>query len=217
VKIVCDTNVLVAGLVAEGLCRDIVKRRLASVQLVTSRALLDELARVLRHKFDTDPDEVTFLQAYRDQATIVRPAALPRAVCRDRDDDKVLAAAIAGKADLIVTGTKTCSSLASTAESASCLRASLWNCSIAGAEGSAVRRADEYRCRLCPVGRYNQHMRRAPTALPGSPGRQTARTVLVSGVRQEELAHLGAPRGHGDARQVRDDARDLPSTRQRLP
>ena len=103
-KIVCDTNVPVAGLVAEGLCRDIVKRRLASVQLVTSRALLDELARVLRHKFDTDPDEVTFLQAYRDQATIVRPAALPRAVCRDRDDDKVLAAAIAGKADLIVTG-----------------------------------------------------------------------------------------------------------------
>jgi predicted nucleic acid-binding protein len=28
----------------------------------------------------------------------------PRAACRDRDDDKVLAAAIAGKADLIVTG-----------------------------------------------------------------------------------------------------------------
>jgi len=104
VKIVCDTNVLVAGLVAEGLCRDIVKRRLSSVQLVTSRALLDELARVLRHKFDTDPDDVPFLQAYRDQATIVRPTALPRAVCRDRDDDKVLAAAIAGKADLIVTG-----------------------------------------------------------------------------------------------------------------
>lgn len=103
-KIVCDTNVLVAGLVAEGLCRDIVKRRFSSVQLVTSRALLDELARVLRRKFDTDPNDVPFLEAYRDQATIVRPAALPRAVCRDHDDDKVLAAAIAGKTDLIVTG-----------------------------------------------------------------------------------------------------------------
>ena len=54
------------------------------------------------HKFDTDPDEVPFLQAHRDQATIVRPATLPRAVFRDRD--KVLAAAIAGKAGLIVTG-----------------------------------------------------------------------------------------------------------------
>jgi putative PIN family toxin of toxin-antitoxin system len=90
--------------VADGLCRDIVKRRLSSVQLVTSRALLDELARVLRRKFDTDPNDVPFLEAYRDQATIVRPAAMPLAVCRDRDDDKVLAAAIAGKADLIVTG-----------------------------------------------------------------------------------------------------------------
>ena len=50
---------------------------------------------MLRRKFDTDPHDVPFLEAYRDQATIVRPAAMPLVVCRDRDDDKVLAAAIA--------------------------------------------------------------------------------------------------------------------------
>jgi predicted nucleic acid-binding protein len=55
VKVVCDTNVLIAGMVAEGLCRDIVKRRLLGLELITSRALLDELARTLRRKFSTDP------------------------------------------------------------------------------------------------------------------------------------------------------------------
>jgi len=104
VKVVCDTNVLVAGMVAEGLCRDIVKRRLLHAELITSRASLDELARTLRKKFGTDPAEVPFLKIYRERATLVRPASLPHPVCRDRDDDKVLATAVAGQADIIVTG-----------------------------------------------------------------------------------------------------------------
>jgi uncharacterized protein len=104
VRIVCDTNVLVAGLVADGLCRDLVKRRLPQVELVTSRALLDELARTLRNKFDTDPSDIPFLKAYRERAIIVRPLVLGRPVCRDPDDDKVLATAVAGRADIILTG-----------------------------------------------------------------------------------------------------------------
>ena len=103
-RVVCDTNVLVAGMVADGLCRDLIKRRLLSVEIVTSPALLDELARTLRRKFGTDPAEVPFLKVYRERATLVRPKALPRPVCRDRDDDKVLATAVAGKADVILTG-----------------------------------------------------------------------------------------------------------------
>jgi putative PIN family toxin of toxin-antitoxin system len=104
VKVVCDTNVLVAGMVAEGLCRDIVKRRLVRVELITSQALLDELARTLRDKFHSEPGEVPLLNAYRERATIVRPRTLPHPVCRDRDDDKVLATAAAGQADIILTG-----------------------------------------------------------------------------------------------------------------
>jgi putative PIN family toxin of toxin-antitoxin system len=104
VKVVCDTNVLVAGVVADGLCRDIVKRRLPRVDLVTSRVLLDELARTLRRKFGTNPADVPLVAAYRERATIVRPVPLPQPVCRDRDDDAVLATAVAGDADVILTG-----------------------------------------------------------------------------------------------------------------
>ena len=34
----------------------------------------------------------------------VKPHPLPKRVCRDKSDDAVLAAAVAGKADVIVTG-----------------------------------------------------------------------------------------------------------------
>ena len=103
-RVVCDTNVLVAGVVAEGLCRDIVKRRLPRVDLVTSQVLLDELVRTLRRKFGTNPADVPLVAAYRERATLVRPVPLARPVCRDRDDDAVLATALAGHPDIILTG-----------------------------------------------------------------------------------------------------------------
>ena len=105
-KLVCDTNILIAGLVADGLCRDIIKRRLPRHELFTSKILLLELDEKLRDKFGVDSDRVPFIKAYRDRATIVRPAALPESVCRDRDDDEVLAVAVAAKVAAIVTGDK---------------------------------------------------------------------------------------------------------------
>lgn len=103
-KVVCDTNVLIAGLVAEGLCRDIVKRRLPALELFTSQALLDELAEKLQDKFGVNPDELPLLLAYRDRVTVVRPDTLPQPICRDPDDDVVLATAGAAQADVILTG-----------------------------------------------------------------------------------------------------------------
>jgi putative PIN family toxin of toxin-antitoxin system len=104
VRIVCDTNVLVAALVAEGLCRDIVKRRLSAHDLFTSKGLLDELVKTLRRKFQVEARDVPFLKAYRERAELVKPEKLKRPVCRDPDDDLVLATAVAAKAHCILTG-----------------------------------------------------------------------------------------------------------------
>ena len=103
-KVVCDTNVLIAALVADGLCRDIVKRRLLLFDLFTSADLLKELESTLRIKFRTNPDDLPLLAAYRERASVVKPAKLARAVCRDPDDDVVLATAKAAQADCILTG-----------------------------------------------------------------------------------------------------------------
>jgi uncharacterized protein len=106
VKLVVDTNVLIAGLAGEGFCRDIVKRRLPSFELFTSRILLDELADKLRNKFHLDPDELPLLKIYADEATIVKPKPLSKFICRDPDDDEVLATALTANAEMILTGDK---------------------------------------------------------------------------------------------------------------
>ena len=103
-KLVVDTNVLIAGLVTEGLCRDIVKRRLPACELFTSRALLGELAGKLQEKFGVRPRDLPLLQVYADKATVVKPEPLAKPVCRDPDDDEVLATALAARAEIILTG-----------------------------------------------------------------------------------------------------------------
>jgi putative PIN family toxin of toxin-antitoxin system len=103
-RLVLDTNVLIAAVVAEGLCRDIVRRRVKAHILVTSQALLDELANTLRDKFGVEPSELALLAALRDRADMAQPTPLSSPVCRDADDDMVLATAVAGQAEVIVSG-----------------------------------------------------------------------------------------------------------------
>jgi len=104
VRLVLDTNVLLAAVLADGLCRDLVRKRIGPHDLFTSQPLLDELAGQLREKFELDPDKVPLMTAYQERAALVSASPLPKPVCRDPDDDVVLATAMAAKADLIVTG-----------------------------------------------------------------------------------------------------------------
>jgi putative PIN family toxin of toxin-antitoxin system len=104
VTVVLDTNVVVAALVAEGLCREVVHRAVRMRILASSTRLMDELDATLRRKFAVTPAAHAFLKAFRQQVRLVEPLTLPKAICRDPNDDMVLATAVAAKASLIVTG-----------------------------------------------------------------------------------------------------------------
>ena len=103
-RAVVDTNVLVSAVLFGGVSRNLLIRAIrGEIDLVTSLALLDELEDVLTEKFDFSREaaratrsEIEFL------ADVVEPVDVPR-VCRNPDDE-VLAAAVAGRADAIVTG-----------------------------------------------------------------------------------------------------------------
>lgn len=103
-RVVLDTNVFVAAVVADGLCRDLVRVRVLPHTIITSEPLLRELRTTLRNKFAAGPDELPLLSQLNEEAEIIRPARLRERVCRDKDDDVVLVTALAGKADVIVTG-----------------------------------------------------------------------------------------------------------------
>jgi len=104
VRVVFDTNVIVAGIVAEGLCREIVEDHIPEHTPILSGWLWDELVEKLHTKFDLDPLGLPLLGLYRRLATWVEPAELQPPVCRDPEDDWVLATALAGAAEAIVSG-----------------------------------------------------------------------------------------------------------------
>jgi putative PIN family toxin of toxin-antitoxin system len=105
VKVVFDTNVLVAAVVASGVCRDLVEYCTEHHYLVTSTFILGELREKLDRKFRLTADVVDgVLASFEARMDILAPAALDPPVCRDPDDDWVLATAVAGKCDCVITG-----------------------------------------------------------------------------------------------------------------
>ena len=103
-RIVFDTNVVVAGIVAEGLCRELLEIHMPEHTAIVSQVLWNEFVSTLRRKFGLTPDDLPILALYRQHAHWCEPAKLSEAVCRDPDDDWVLATALAGEAEVIVTG-----------------------------------------------------------------------------------------------------------------
>ena len=103
-RVLFDTNVLFAALATQGLCLEAVEEGTQGCEVVTSTDLLNELTRVLRQKLKLGAAARAAVAEYRRLCEVVEPEPLPERICRDRNDDQVLAAALAGAADVIVTG-----------------------------------------------------------------------------------------------------------------
>ena len=111
-RLVLDTNVVVAGLLWNGPPRRLIEWAVEGekLELFSSPVLLDELAHTLGYpKFTTRiagfATSVGALVAqYAALVSLVVPASVPRVVAGDADDDHVIAAAVAARAELIVTG-----------------------------------------------------------------------------------------------------------------
>ena len=104
---VFDTNVLIAAIITEGICSKLLRRaRAGEFSLISCPFIMKELKRTLSKKFRLSHDET---------ASAVEPSseAIERFIehdleitdiCRDADDDNIIACAVAAKADYLVTG-----------------------------------------------------------------------------------------------------------------
>lgn len=111
-RFVLDTNVVLSGLLWRGppysLLTHIAQQ--AGLQLFSSPALLDELADVLgrpsmtRRLGQIDRAAHEVLSNYVQAVVVLEVVPLPQPVCRDPDDDAVLALALQAQADVIVSG-----------------------------------------------------------------------------------------------------------------
>lgn len=111
-RIVLDTNIVLSALLWQGTPHHLLAaiRQQPGVQLYSSTALLEELADVLTRAsaakrlvlIGRSAREV--LADYVEATRLVEPVDVPRVVPGDADDDQVIAAAMAARADLIVSG-----------------------------------------------------------------------------------------------------------------
>ena len=111
VRVVLDTNILVAALITKGTPPDRLYRAWlrGEIRVVTCRAQIAELAAVLarpRLQRYLDADEAAAIVDNLDARALVIEDPPHVDLSPDPKDNPILAAAIAGKADLIVSGDK---------------------------------------------------------------------------------------------------------------
>ena len=106
-KAVFDTNVLLAAFITEGICSKILVRgRKRQFHLILCPVILREFERVLIKKFSITRNEALSILQIVSEAmhSVVSPSQSVQGLCRDPDDDSILACALEAGADYLVTG-----------------------------------------------------------------------------------------------------------------
>lgn len=104
-KVALGTNVLVSAFATRGLCADVLNIVLAEHQLIVGATVLAQLERVLRGKIRAPAKLVAEVVALlRDEGVVVSAAAPLQTKLRDATDVAVLSEAVAGGADVLVSG-----------------------------------------------------------------------------------------------------------------
>jgi putative PIN family toxin of toxin-antitoxin system len=104
---VFDTNVLIAAIITEGICSKILRRaRAGEVSLVSCPFIIMELRRTLSKKFRLSHDELSSAMDPISDAIsqVIEHSLKVKDLCRDADDDNIIACAAAANADYLVTG-----------------------------------------------------------------------------------------------------------------
>jgi putative PIN family toxin of toxin-antitoxin system len=105
VKIVLDTNVLIAAHAAHGLASSVFELCLREHTIVIISEILRELAEGLLKKVAMPPSVAApIIELLKRAAEIVKPIPVPSISCRDADDLHVLGLAVSARADRIITG-----------------------------------------------------------------------------------------------------------------
>lgn len=104
-RVFLDTNVLVSAFATRGLCADVVRVVLAEHQLITGDVVLAELRDVLHRRIKLPAATIAdILALLRAQEVVPKPSKPSDVPVRDPDDRWILASAVAGQADVLVTG-----------------------------------------------------------------------------------------------------------------
>lgn len=104
-KVVLDSNVLVAAFATQGLCHLVCETVSAQHELLLSPIILNEVEKALQGKLKVPKAQVEeIIRTLKEHSTLIKDHAAPNIECRDSDDLFVVGVALLGEASTIVTG-----------------------------------------------------------------------------------------------------------------
>lgn len=104
-RVFFDTNVLVSAFATRGLCADLFRVVLGEHQLLIGEVVLAELRRVLRERVKLPRTMIREIEELlREHTVIPRPRRHLNVGLADKDDEWIIASAVSGNADVLVTG-----------------------------------------------------------------------------------------------------------------
>jgi uncharacterized protein len=106
-KIVLDSNVIVAAYAGRGLCSSLFELCLDRYEIIISDYILSEVYRALHEKIKIPKDKTSMIIDYLKEVCVVsKYEKLSGKVCRDRNDDDIIALALSNDVRYIITGDK---------------------------------------------------------------------------------------------------------------
>lgn len=106
-KVVLDSNVIVAAFAARGLCGALFELCLDRHTTILSDFILAEVRRAFAQKLKMPQHSISKIESYlREICVLSSFDKISKNICRDKDDNNVIALAVSAKADFIITGDK---------------------------------------------------------------------------------------------------------------
>lgn len=113
-RVFLDTNVLLSAFATRGLCADLVRVVLVEHDLLVADVVLTELRSVLKKKLQLPEARIREIEGFlREYEVIGKPKRHLGLGLRDPDDEWIVASAVRGHADVLVTGDQDLLSVAS--------------------------------------------------------------------------------------------------------
>ncbi|MBI5027032.1 MAG: putative toxin-antitoxin system toxin component, PIN family [Nitrospirae bacterium] len=104
-RVVLDTNVIVAAFASRGLCSEVFEVCLSDHTIIISEHILSEVKEKLISKIHL-PHNITYaiINYLKEVAEIFEAEPIYENICKDKDDIKILGTALSGNARFIITG-----------------------------------------------------------------------------------------------------------------
>ena len=104
-KLVLDSNVIIAAFAARGLCHSLLEVCLCDHTIFLSDYLINESINKLGKKLKL-PNQIIdeIISFLKNHAEIISHQPLEERICRDQDDDRIISLAISAKSDYIISG-----------------------------------------------------------------------------------------------------------------